>query len=209
MKILIFDTETTGLVLKDEPNLDKQPRICQFARIIWELSADWTWKKEKEINYLIDPGIEIPPQTSQIHWIWTIDVKGKPKFKDLYKEIIDSINSVDYIVAHNIRFDESLLSLEIQRLKKEWIIIDYMPKGKICTMIAGTPICKLPKKNWFSQWYKAPKLMEIFHFYYWKYFKWAHDAMVDVKACWLVLQKMVEKKHINLERIENNQINLC
>jgi hypothetical protein len=34
MKILIFDTETTGLPNKKESDLEKQPRVVQFAGII-------------------------------------------------------------------------------------------------------------------------------------------------------------------------------
>ncbi|MDR1944682.1 MAG: hypothetical protein LBQ59_00940 [Candidatus Peribacteria bacterium] len=31
MKIFVFDTETTGFINKNEKDLDKQPKIIQFA----------------------------------------------------------------------------------------------------------------------------------------------------------------------------------
>jgi hypothetical protein len=31
MKIFVFDTETTGFIVKNEKDLDKQPKIVQFA----------------------------------------------------------------------------------------------------------------------------------------------------------------------------------
>jgi len=34
MKILVFDTETTGFIDKKNPNLDGQPYIIQFAGIL-------------------------------------------------------------------------------------------------------------------------------------------------------------------------------
>jgi len=34
MKILVFDTETTGFINKKEFDLEKQPRIVQFAGIV-------------------------------------------------------------------------------------------------------------------------------------------------------------------------------
>lgn len=207
MRILIFDTETTGLPNKNETDINKQPRIVQFAWLIWHIDSNWVWNQEKKINYLINPWIDIPAQTSEIHWIRNIDVKDKPKFIDLAEEIITDINTVDYIVAHNLKFDEQMIKIEVQRLQMKWVSIDYMPRWKICTMVTTTPICKLPKKTWF--WYKPPKLMEAFFFFYKKYFKWAHDAMVDVKVCGLVLQQMIKMKLITLEQIENNQTQLC
>lgn len=147
MKILIFDTETTGLPNNKEPDLNKQPRIVQFAGIIGELRADGYWKKEEEINILINPGMPIPHQVSQIHGIYDIDVKDKQTAKELMPGILEKINSVDFVVAHNLQFDETLIKLEVQRLQLAGMPLDYMPQGKICTMVAGTPICKLPKPS--------------------------------------------------------------
>lgn len=207
MKILIFDTETTGLPNKKEPDINKQPRVVQFAWIIWELRADWYWKKEEEINILINPGIPIPHQVSQVHWIYDIDVKEKPTAKEVMPEILEKINGVDFIVAHNLKFDETLIKLEVQRLQIQGIPLDYIPKGKICTMIAGTPVCKLSNPSW-AKWYKSPKLQELFYFLFGKYFKWAHDALIDVKATGIAFVEMVKQGHLELEKIESKQINL-
>ena len=40
MKILVFDTETTGFINKKETDLSKQPYIVQFAGIIGELDEN-------------------------------------------------------------------------------------------------------------------------------------------------------------------------
>lgn len=207
MKILIFDTETTGLPQRNEPDINKQPRIVQFAGIIGELRADGSWKKEEEINILINPGIPIPMTVSSIHWIYDIDVKNKPSAEEVMPEILKKMNEVDFIVAHNLKFDEELVKLEVTRLKMKWLTLDYMPQGKICTMVAGTPICKLAKPSW-APGYKPPKLQELFYFLFKKYFKWAHDAMVDVKACWLAFVELVKEGHLELEKIEKKQVQL-
>lgn len=207
MKILIFDTETTGLPNKKEPDINKQPRIVQFAGIIWDLYKDGTWEKQEEINILINPGMPIPHQVSQIHGIYDIDVKDKPSAEEVIPGILEKMNGVDFIVAHNLKFDEQLIQLEVTRLKMKGLTLDYMPQGKICTMVAWTPICKLEKPSWGAG-YKSPKLQELFYFLFKKYFKWAHDAMVDVKACWLAFVEMVKQEYIELEKVEKKQINL-
>lgn len=207
MKILIFDTETTWLVQRNEPDINKQPRIVQFAGIIGELRDDGNWKKEEEINILINPGIPIPMQVSSIHWIYDIDVKDKPSAEEVIPEILAKMNGVDFVVAHNLKFDEEIIKLEVTRLKMKGLTLDYMPQGKICTMVAGTPICKLDKPSW-APGYKPPKLQELFYFLNGKYFKWAHDAMVDVRACWISFVKMVQEGYLELEKIEKKQINL-
>lgn len=205
MKIMIFDTETTGLINNKELDLNKQPRIVQFAYIIWELDKDWKWEKQEEGNFIINPEIKIPHQVSEIHWIWDVDVKWKPTAKELMPEIIEKINGVDFIVAHNLKFDEAIVKLEIERMKVLWMPVDFLPKGRICTMIASTNICRLSKPSWAS-WYKSPKLQEMFYFLFWKYFKWAHDAMQDVKACGYCFVELVKRKQLDLKKIESKQI---
>jgi len=39
MKILVFDTETTGFIDKKNPGLEYQPHIVQFAGIYGELDT--------------------------------------------------------------------------------------------------------------------------------------------------------------------------
>ena len=86
-------------------------------------------------------------QTSQIHGIYDIDVKDKPSAEEIIPGILEKMNGVDFIVAHNLKFDEQLIQLEVTRLKMKGLTLEYMPQGKICTMVAGTPICKLEKPS--------------------------------------------------------------
>jgi len=134
MKVLIFDTETTGLPNKKDPRLEKQPYIVQFAGIIIEINQKGEYSKIDEINIIIDPEVKIPMFASQIHNIYNIDVKGKPKIAEIIPEIIKKINSVDMIVAHNIKFDKTILQTQIERLRLKGINIDFTPKKEYCTM---------------------------------------------------------------------------
>ena len=55
MKILVFDTETTGFINKKEFNLEKQPHIVQFAGIIGEIDQAGNYKEIERINEFINP----------------------------------------------------------------------------------------------------------------------------------------------------------
>ena len=49
MKILVFDTETTGLIQNSIVNLNLQPKIIEFCGIM--LESD-TWEVIKELTFL-------------------------------------------------------------------------------------------------------------------------------------------------------------
>lgn len=185
MKIFVFDTETTGFIDKKTDNLDAQPKIVQFAWILWELK-DWIFKEIKEINILINPEIPIPFGASQVHHIYDVDVKNEAPIKEKIDEIISYINESDVIVWHNIEYDEDVVKIELKRLNMEY---KYRPKQVVCTMKTTVDFCAI-KWNW--ERFKYPKLWELHKKLFWKYFIWAHDAMFDVKAtlkCFLELEK--------------------
>jgi DNA polymerase III epsilon subunit-like protein len=178
MKIFVFDTETTWFIDKKEKDLDMQPNIIQFAWIMWNIK-NWEFEEEKRVNILINPKKPIPYDSSQIHHIYDIDVKDAPYIEEVINEIIESINTPDIIVWHNIEYDIDMLKLELRRLWKEF---EYKPKQIKCTMNDSINFCQLAKKNENSSWYKRPKLWELHKKLFWEYFIWAHDAMTDVEA---------------------------
>ena len=195
MKIFVFDTESTGLIDKKNTNINAQPRIVQFAWILWILE-DNKFKEEKRVNILINPQIPIPYNASKIHHIYDIDVKEAFYIKDTIKEIINYINSPDLIIWHNIEYDEEMVKLELKRLKKEF---EYKPKQVICTMKQTVDFCAI---KWTWKRFKYAKLWELHKKLFWEYFVWAHDAMNDVEA---TLRCFLELKKRWLIKIEKNR----
>jgi len=108
MKIIFFDTETTGNTEKDF--------LCQIA-----------YKTGNEtFNNLYKPSVKIPPEASAVHHITNKMVADKISFNESpdskkIKELFEDENSV--IVAHNVQFD-------LMIIKKEGIV----PKNSICTL---------------------------------------------------------------------------
>lgn len=197
MRIFVFDTETTWFIDKKNPDLEAQPKIVQFAWIMWILE-NWEFKEEKKIDILINPKIPIPYRSSEVHHIYDIDVKDAPYIENIIDELTACINYPDIIIWHNIEYDEEMIKLELKRLNREY---EYKPKQITCTMKQTVDFCAI---EWNWKRFKYPKLWELHKKLFWEYFIWAHDAMTDVEAtlrCFLELEKKwiikVEKKQEN------------
>lgn len=201
MKIFVFDTETTWFINKKETDLDKQPQIVQFAWILWELH-DGTFTEIKRVNIMINPGKPIPFWASQVHHIYDIDVKDAPKIDEVMNEILEYINEPDVIVWHNIEYDESMVKIELKRLKQEY---KYNPKQVICTMKTTVDFCAI---QWNGARFKYPKLWELHKKLFDQYFVGAHDAMVDVEATTRSFVKLVNQGIIQLKENKNEVMSL-
>lgn len=201
MKIFVFDTETTWFINKKETDLEKQPQIVQFAWILWELH-DGTFTEIKRVNIMVNPGKPIPFWASQVHHIYDIDVKDAPKIDEVMDEILEYINEPDVIVWHNIEYDESMVKLELKRLKQEY---KYNPKQVICTMKTTVDFCAI---QWNGARFKYPKLWELHKKLFDQYFVGAHDAMVDVEATTRSFVKLVNQGVIQLKENKNEVMSL-
>lgn len=185
MKILVFDTETTGFINKKDLRLEVQPHIIQFAWILWEFK-DGEYTEISRKNILIKPPVAIPYGASQVHHIYDIDVKDAPIMSEQIDEIMSFLGETEVIVGHNIEYDEDMIKLELKRLEKLHL---YAPDQVICTMKSTADFCAL---KWNGLRFKYPKLWELYKKLFGEYFIWAHDAIVDVEAtqkCFLELEK--------------------
>lgn len=174
---LFFDTETTGLPKNWKApvtDLDNWPRLVQLAWILYD-SRD---KEIKRANRIIIPeGFIIPSDASDVHGITTQKAHDKGIELDVaLNEFSSALNEADFLIAHNISFDEMIVGAEL--LRKE--IVSNLDKiQKICTMKTTTNVCKIPGRYGF----KWPNLTELHQHLFNKGFEDAHDALADVKAC--------------------------
>ncbi len=202
MKILVFDTETTGFINKKEFDLEKQPRIVQFAGIIWELDDSGKYSEIERINILINPGIPIPYGASEVHSIYDVDVKDAPKIETTIDDFLRAINEADAIIGHNIEYDEDMIKLELRRLQR---VHEYQPKQVLCTMKSTVDFCKLEGNG---NRYKYPKLWELHKKLFDEYFIGAHDAMVDVEATMRCFLELNKKWILELQKSEQSVMSL-
>jgi DNA polymerase III epsilon subunit-like protein len=173
---LFFDTETTGLPRNwksQVEDLDNWPRMVQLAWVLCDRSG----KKISSSNYIIKPeGFVIPKEASKVHGITTTQAKKEGVWlEDVLIEFEDLVNQADYLVAHNISFDEKIVGAEF--LRKDRINI-IEQKNKICTMQQSTDFCAIEG----SRGYKWPKLSELYFQLFGLPFEDAHNAEADINA---------------------------
>jgi DNA polymerase III subunit epsilon len=159
MKLLIFDTETTGLPLNYNKQAIKEPNNWpHIVSISWVVLDAETNRVDSKKSFIVKPNNWIIPlDATKIHGISHESAmkNGKP-LMEVMQEF--SKESYDCLVAHNIQFDFNVL-MNAYHWDLGMKINDSMYKRK-CTMLLSTELCKLS-----GQWgYRWPKLSELYEF---------------------------------------------
>ncbi|HET9641490.1 MAG TPA: exonuclease domain-containing protein [Candidatus Paceibacterota bacterium] len=163
MKIIFFDTETTGSGDKD--------------RLV-SLAVKERGKKEPILNALYKPSVPIPVDAMAIHHITPKMVADKPSFllAPEYEDLKQLFEADDVIgVAHNAGFDVTMLSRE-----------GIDPRNVICTYKVARaldPEGKIPRYN--LQYLRYLLGLEIEAV--------AHDAFGDVLVLEGLFERLLEK----------------
>ena len=159
MKVLMFDTETTGLPKKRqsawlEPNV--WPHIVSIAWMVYDSKLD---KVTVQKCYNIKPmHWVIPEESTAIHGILHkyAERYGAP-LKDVMEEFLNT--EYDILVAHNLEFDENVIINAMRWDLGE--VFEGFTKPKYCTMRIGRSMCKLPYPSGYPG-IKPPKLSELY-----------------------------------------------
>lgn len=178
--MILFDTETTGLVGPSAMPIAKQPYIIELCAVRLN---DKTLKEEEHIDVLINPGVPISAEITRITGIKEEDVKGKPPFAAYYDQICELFLGQRMMVAHNCDFDSNLMMYDLRRIGKEhrfpW------PPRRLCTVEASL----------FIKGHRL-KLGELYEHCTGRKLVGAHRAINDVRAMadcvrWLVKNKKI------------------
>lgn len=189
MTYLFFDTETAGLPLSRHSSvteLSNWPRLVQLAYLVYEDENT----KIASGNYIVRPeGFNIPAAFARIHGITNDRAlqEGIPLFTIL-EDFTIQMARADYLVAHNMAFDEKIIGAELLR---SGIPDSIACKSKICIMEQSADFCACYKKN-RHQSYKWPKLSELYYQLFSTKFSQTHNAATDVSAtaqCFWELKK--------------------
>ena len=166
--LVIFDLETTGLDLVKD-------RVIQISYI--KVYPDG---REERGDHLINPEKPIEPIITQLTGISDEDVKDKPTFKLLAKELAEKFAGSDFAGFNSNNFDIPLLAEEFLRAG---IDFDFSK----CRMIdACTIFRKMERRNLAAayKFYCGRKMEEDFE---------AHRADQDTEATYRVLMGQLDK----------------
>lgn len=189
MKLVFFDTETTGI---------KPGSICQLSYITVDTDVKPNITTGRNIFFTVE---FIEPGAQEVHGFtleYLYEVSEGQYFEDLYESFLDDFNSADIVIGHNVNFDINFLKHEL-----EGCDVDYTPKNIFCTMKYYKDICKLYKSNGD---FKNPKLSEAVNFLGItdekivetsnKLFAGSgkfHDARFDTTATYLIVTEGIKK----------------
>jgi len=178
MKILIFDTETTGLI----------PKGCNYKEHFMEFPylVQIAWEYEGELkDFIIKPdGWVIPQESTEIHGISQEKAESEGQPLEIVLDLfLQDCFFAEKIVGHNMFFDTSIIKANLLRAGDQElyeISEEVLDKSKrIDTMWKSIKLCALKQKG--SNRPKFPTLEDL----YWKLFEEefpAHDAREDVIA---------------------------
>jgi hypothetical protein len=157
MRLLIFDTETTGLPKTREPAIKGADNWPHLVSIAWVVVEDNTVLKSE--YHIIRPQWEIPADSTKIHGI--THEKAIAEGEHLSDVILKFIEEPhDIMVAHNMNFDFNVLINAIMWDLRLTVYPDF--KKRFCTMEGSRNILRIPFAN--GRGYKSPKLVELYEF---------------------------------------------
>lgn len=158
-----IDLETTGL----HPYSD---RIIQLSAVRYI-----NRRETDSFNQIINPGIPIPPEASNINGITDEMVYGKPQIRDIGKSYFEFVERSPYVIGYNVKFDLGFLSaFSGYDVSSVWNWIDVL--SLVREAIPG-------KEN-----YKLETISNYIH-----YNTQFHNSLNDCRACTEIFNFLCEK----------------
>ena len=195
MKFLVFDTETTGLPKRSNASPEETylfPYIVQLSWLIFNTGNNRIEHLRDKIIKL-PHGIQIPKKTTEIHGITQkIMLEDGEPIVDVLNTFMQDASACTYIVAHNMKFDKTLIDVECIRNKFSKRLSDYR-KMEYCTMKKGKIVCNIPKINHITNKteLKYPKLIELHEFLFHETPKNLHNSLIDILVCFRCFYALV------------------
>ena len=192
-KVVVFDTETTGLNLKEARIVTACLAELDSAGNLHSPAREW----------LADPEIEIPEAASNVHGVTTEMARATGRnAKEVVWEILEALRGYLAagipVIAYNAPYDFSILHFEALRHGLEPL---------------GTPapvLDPLVLDKWVDTYRKGKRKLEITAEFYGVQLSDAHNATADAIAAGRVLQAMVAKFpdqfSVSLEELQAIQV---
>lgn len=180
MEIVIWDTETTGLLLPDNSPLEDQPKIIEF----YGVRINEEFQILKEVECFIHPQEPISEEITRITGIKDKDVASAGAFPFYANDINELFEGADISIAHNIAFDNGMLSNEMARCD----LTQAKARHDVCTVV------EMQRELGFRI-----SLTMLYKRFYGKHFA-AHRAKSDVFALVSCVHHMIEKGMLDLDK---------
>lgn len=189
-KILVFDTETTGLFDFKKPAEDpEQPHIVQIAA---SLEEEDSGIKLATMDLIVKPdGWVIPDEVAMLHGIsQEMAMDCGLKGAGVLTMFLALAERADILVAHNVEFDRKMIKRDLFHYQMAHAprAPEFFEKEIYCTKRNSTGLIKSDRPN------KWPKLSECVMHFFKEEMLGAHSAMIDVQYCSRVYQELRKVK---------------
>lgn len=197
--IMVFDVETTGLLPRGlsllPSTVNQFPYIIQLSYILYNT-------RRKSIEQVSDMHVRIPssvtlsPKITELTGITRQKCDSGIPILTALQNFYDAYQSCEWVVAHNIKFDRSMIRVELQRhadvlegplapMSRMFDKTTEIPR-EYCTMFHGIDLCSIMVKSKAGDLYKKwPRLEELYN----KLFPdelspdGFHNAYIDMLVC--------------------------
>ncbi len=152
MKIVVIDTETTGIFdFKQPADGPRQPRMAQFAGL--KLDTGWPDQVERFSAYVRPDGWTMPAEAAAVNGLTTemLIEQGRP-VADVLDWYAAAVEAGYIVVAYNAQFDLKVMRAELRRAGRDDM---FERTPNICVMRPMTEICRIPSPRGGFKW---PKL---------------------------------------------------
>lgn len=127
MSIIVFDTETTGLLAPIAAGHTMQPHMIELCAI----KLDRNLEPIDGLQFYCRPPIEIPEQAIKVHGITNEMIAQYQPFAFYYSVVCNFFLGSTHLVGHNLMFDKMILYWELVRMDKQ-LCFPWSP-GAVCT----------------------------------------------------------------------------
>lgn len=127
MTIIVFDTETTGLLAPQAAGQEYQPHLVDFTGLEFDANLEHI----TTLSFRCKPPIDIPDDAIRVHGITNAEVNDFPPFSYFFPRLTHFFLGAKIAVGHNLMYDKMVLYWELVRLGK---VLNFpWPPGAICT----------------------------------------------------------------------------
>ncbi len=176
--MIVFDTETTGLIDNIALPVRQQPYIIEFCAIKLD---DSTLEEVGMVNRLISVPVPIPEIVTQITKINDAMLDKQDRMRTVLPIIADFFRGEKTMVAHNCSYDRDMLAIELRR--NGWETKFPWPTEHLCTVE-------------LTQFMKGHRLTlsALYQELFGEPFPEAHRAENDVRALCRVIRELRNRK---------------
>lgn len=190
--VVLFDTETTGLLKPKVADIHLQPQVIEYYGMKVVHRADGIIEKIDEFETYLRPAKEFNESViTKITGITNAMIKDAPSFFYIHKKLLEFYSGVGRIVAHNCAFDDAMVKNEYLRLAAdEQITVDEF-NDAIAQINSIKKLCTVQKTMFIQQ--RRLSLTNLHLELFGVPFEGAHRARGDVEALFRCYEELCKR----------------